>query len=115
VQQLKVDTLLPLMPRKKKGKAKMKGPIEAYDFIMEPEREYLINKLAPKTVRMKLYGALLDSIAAENGARTTAMQTATENAADLIQELKLKYNKARQEAITKEIIDIVGGSENLQN
>ncbi|MEN6363316.1 MAG: ATP synthase F1 subunit gamma [Bacteroidales bacterium] len=115
VQQLKVDTLLPLMPRKKKGKAKMKGPIEAYDFIMEPERKYLINKLAPKTVRMKLYGALLDSIAAEHGARTTAMQTATENAADLIQELKLKYNKARQEAITKEIIDIVGGSENLQN
>lgn len=110
VQQLTVDTILPLHPRKKKAKE----PVEALDFIMEPDRDYLINKLAPKVVRLKLYGALLDSIAGEHGARTTAMQTATDNAADLIQELKLKYNKARQEAITNEIIDIVGGAESLR-
>ena len=110
VQQLKVDTILPLLPKKKKAK----DPQEALDFIMEPDKDYLIQKLAPKVVRLKLYGALLDSVAAEHGARTTAMQTATENAGDLIQELKLKYNKARQEAITKEIIDIVGGAESLR-
>lgn len=110
IQQLKVDTILPLLPKKKKAK----DPQEALDFIMEPDKDYLIQKLAPKVVRLKLYGALLDSVAAEHGARTTAMQTATENAGDLIQELKLKYNKARQEAITKEIIDIVGGAESLR-
>jgi len=110
IQQLKVDTILPLLPQKKKAK----DPQEALDFIMEPDKDYLIQKLAPKVVRLKLYGALLDSVAAEHGARTTAMQTATENAGDLIQELKLKYNKARQEAITKEIIDIVGGAESLR-
>jgi len=65
-------------------------------------------------MRLRLYSALLDSIAAEHGARTTAMQTATDNAQDLIQELKLKYNKARQEAITNEILDIVGGAEGLK-
>jgi len=110
VQTLKVDTILPLVPKKKK----MRVSKEAFDFILEPDKEYLINQLAPKTVRLRLYSALLDSIAAEHAARTTAMQTATENAADLIQELTLKYNKARQEAITKEIIDIVGGAESLR-
>ena len=110
VQRLTVETILPLVPARKKAKLAH----DAMDFIMEPDKDYLIKKLAPKVVRLKLYSALLDSIAAEHGARTTAMQTATENAGDLIQELKLKYNKARQEAITKEIIDIVGGSESLR-
>ncbi|MDD4921214.1 MAG: ATP synthase F1 subunit gamma [Bacteroidales bacterium] len=110
VQTLMVDAVLPLLPAKKKAKQAQ----EAMDFIMEPDKDYLIRSLAPKVVRLKIYSALLDSIAAEHGARTTAMQTATENAADLIQELKLKYNKARQEAITKEIIDIVGGAESLR-
>lgn len=110
VQTLNVDTILPLVPHKRKAKTAH----ESLDFIMEPGKEVLVNKLAPKTVRMRLYSALLDSIAAEHAARTTAMQTATDNAADLIQELTLKYNKARQEAITKEIIDIVGGAESLR-
>ena len=110
VQQITVDHILPLFTSKKKAKQ----PMEALDFIMEPDKDYLIQKLVPKVIRLRLYSALLDSVAAEHGARTTAMQTATENAGDLIQELKLKYNKARQEAITKEIIDIVGGAESLR-
>ncbi|HEY5499060.1 MAG TPA: ATP synthase F1 subunit gamma [Bacteroidales bacterium] len=110
VQQITVDHILPLVTSKKKAKL----PMETLDFIMEPDKDYLIHKLVPKVVRLRLYSALLDSVAAEHGARTTAMQTATENAGDLIQELKLKYNKARQEAITKEIIDIVGGAESLR-
>ncbi len=84
------------------------------DYILEPDKDYLVKQLIPTVMRLKLYSALLDSIAAEHGARTTAMQTATDNAGELIQELKLKYNKARQEAITKEILDIVGGAEGLK-
>jgi len=110
VQQITVDTLLPLLP----GKKKSKESNFALDFILEPDLNYVMTKLMPKVVRLKLYSALLDSVAAEYGARTTAMQTATDNAQDMIQELKLKYNKARQEAITKEIIDIVGGAESLR-
>lgn len=88
---------------------------KALDYILEPNKEYLISKLVPTVLRLRLYSAILDSIAAEHGARTTAMQTATDNAEDLIFDLKLKYNKARQEAITKEIIDIVGGAEALRS
>lgn len=110
VQTLNVDTILPLVPHKRKAKFSH----ESLDFIVEPDKETLINKLAPKTVRLRLFSALLDSIAAEHAARTTAMQTATDNAGDLIQELTQKYNRARQEAITKEIIDIVGGAESLR-
>lgn len=88
---------------------------KALDYILEPNKEYLIKQLVPTVLRLLLYSAILDSIAAEHGARTTAMQTATDNAEDLIFDLKLKYNKARQEAITKEIIDIVGGAEALRS
>lgn len=88
---------------------------KALDYILEPNKEYLIKQLVPTVLRLRLYSAILDSIAAEHGARTTAMQTATDNAEDLIFDLKLKYNKARQEAITKEIIDIVGGAEALRS
>ncbi len=88
---------------------------KALDYILEPNKDYLIKQLVPTVLRLRLYSAILDSIAAEHGARTTAMQTATDNAEDLIVDLKLKYNKARQEAITKEIIDIVGGAEALRS
>lgn len=81
------------------------------DYILEPNREELIQELLPKVVKLHLYGTLLDSQAAEHGARTTAMQIASDNAEDLIQELKFEYNKARQESITKQILDIVGGAE----
>ena len=83
---------------------------EEVDYILEPTREELLTMLLPKVLRMKLYTALLDSNASEHAARTMAMQIATDNADDLLQELTLMYNKTRQQAITNELLDIVGGS-----
>ena len=83
---------------------------EEVDYILEPSREELLTLLLPKVLRMKLYTALLDSNASEHAARTMAMQIATDNADDLLQELTLMYNKTRQQAITNELLDIVGGS-----
>ena len=80
-------------------------------YIIEPDPQQLSKSLVPAVIRLKMYGALLNSYASEHGARTTAMQVATDNADELIENLKLQYNKLRQDAITKEIIDIVGGSE----
>ena len=80
------------------------------DYILEPSREELLATLLPKVLRMKLYTVLLDSNASEHAARTMAMQIATDNADDLLQELTLMYNKTRQQAITNELLDIVGGS-----
>lgn len=83
---------------------------EEVDYILEPSREELLSMLLPKVIRMKLYTVLLDSNASEHAARTMAMQIATDNADDLLQELTLMYNKTRQQAITNELLDIVGGS-----
>ena len=83
---------------------------EDTDYILEPSREELLTMLLPKVLRMKLYTVLLDSNASEHAARTMAMQIATDNADDLLQELTLMYNKTRQQAITNELLDIVGGS-----
>ena len=83
---------------------------EEIDYILEPSREELLTMLLPKVLRMKLYTVLLDSNASEHAARTMAMQIATDNADDLLQELTLMYNKTRQQAITNELLDIVGGS-----
>ena len=80
------------------------------DYIIEPSAEEVMQVLLPKVLRMKMYTALLDSNAAEHAARTMAMQIATDNANDLIQELTLIYNKSRQQAITNELLDIVGGT-----
>ena len=110
IQQITYEMFLPMIPSATDSKDKH----ITTDYILEPDKSYLVNQLVPKVMRLRLYSALLDSIAAEHGARTTAMQTATDNAQDLIQELKLKYNKARQEAITNEILDIVGGAEGLK-
>ena len=84
--------------------------LEDIDYILEPSREELLTMLLPKVLRMKLYTVLLDSNASEHAARTMAMQIATDNADDLLQELTLMYNKTRQQAITNELLDIVGGS-----
>ena len=83
---------------------------EDLDYILEPSREELLATLLPKVLRMRLYTVLLDSNASEHAARTMAMQIATDNADDLLQELTLMYNKTRQQAITNELLDIVGGS-----
>ena len=80
------------------------------DYLLEPSREELLVMLLPKVLRMKLYTVLLDSNASEHAARTMAMQIATDNADELLQELTLMYNKTRQQAITNELLDIVGGT-----
>ncbi len=80
------------------------------DLIVEPSKEELIVTLLPKVVRLRVFTTLLDSTAAEQAARTVAMQLATDNGNDLLQELTLEYNKGRQQKITSEILDIVGGS-----
>jgi F-type H+-transporting ATPase subunit gamma len=84
-----------------------------YDFIYEPSKENIIQELIPRSLKIQFYKALLDSHAAEHGARMTAMHQATDNASDLLKELTLQYNKARQATITGEILEIVGGAEAL--
>ena len=91
------------------------GPVilsdsEGSDVIIEPSRSELLAELLPKVQRLKIYTTLLDSNAAEHAARTVAMQTATDNGNDLLEQLTLEYNKGRQQKITSEILDIVGGT-----
>ena len=86
------------------------GNKQAIDFIAEPSKEEVIAELIPKSLHLKLFTALLDSLASEHAARVIAMQAATDNADDLLRELTLTYNKTRQQAITSELLDIVGGS-----
>jgi F-type H+-transporting ATPase subunit gamma len=81
------------------------------DYILEPSAAELLEDLLPKSLRLKFYTALLDSNASEHAARTVAMQTATDNGEDLLQELTLQYNKGRQQKITSEILDLAGGSQ----
>lgn len=82
----------------------------ALDYIIEPSKEVIFQQLIPKTLYLKVYTALLDSLASEHAARIIAMQVATDNADELLRELRLTYNKTRQQAITAELLDIVGGS-----
>lgn len=83
-------------------------------YILEPSRELIVKQLIPKSLRIQLYKAFLDSVASEHGARMTAMHKATDNAEDLIKDLQLDYNKARQASITTEILEIVSGAEALK-
>ena len=85
------------------------------DFIFLPSKEEIVSALIPKSLKIQFYKAVLDSYASEHGARMTAMHQATDNAGDLIKELNLAYNKARQASITKEILEIVSGAEALKN
>lgn len=104
-QVLTEETYLPLqLPESKQDGA------PATDYIVEPSRQEVVAKLIPGVLRLQLYTALLDSLASEHAARVIAMQIATDNADELLQELTLTYNKTRQQAITTELLDIVGGS-----
>ena len=85
------------------------------DYIYEPSQSAIINELLPKSLKMQFFKAVRDSFASEHGARMTAMHKATDNATELRDQLKLTYNKARQAAITNEILEIVGGAEALNN
>ena len=97
--------------RKKEVKEGETAPLND-NFIVEPDMNTVLSKLIPKMGHLMLYTALLDSIASEHAARMVAMQTATDNADELLRQLNLQYNKSRQQAITSELLDIVGGSVN---
>jgi F-type H+-transporting ATPase subunit gamma len=111
VQRVTVEQFLPVeMPAASATTSK-----SANDFIFLPSKEEIVSELIPKSLKIQFYKAILDSNASEHGARMTAMHQATDNAGDLIKELNLMYNKARQAAITKEILEIVSGAEALKN
>ncbi len=102
-----------LKKRKRKTMAKTDEAVPLNDnFIVEPDMHTVLSQLIPKMGHLMLYTALLDSIASEHAARMIAMQTATDNADELLRQLNLQYNKSRQQAITNELLDIVGGSVN---
>jgi F-type H+-transporting ATPase subunit gamma len=106
-QQVCIEPLLPITP--------MELPEDQLgDFIYEPSQEALLDSLLPMYVEVEIYRALLESVASEHGARMTAMDSATNNASDLIDRLTLQYNRARQAAITKELMEIIGGAEALK-
>lgn len=84
------------------------------DYIFEPSKEYIVQELIPRSLKLQFYKAILDSHASEHGARMTAMHKATDNASELLKELSLQFNKARQASITKEILEIVSGAEALK-
>ena len=108
VQLLKSEQLLPIVKTEDEEKT-----IVNTDYIFEPTQEEIITDLIPNSLKVSFYKAMLDSLASEHGARMTAMHKATDNASELIKDLKLTYNKARQAAITNEILEIVGGAEAL--
>lgn len=110
VQITTEEQYLPIPPAEQKADAASSST----EYIMEPDRATIVEQIIPKSLKIQLYKALLDSNAAEHGARMTAMHKATDNADALIKELKLSYNKARQAAITGEILEIVGGAEALK-
>ena len=102
--------LLPI-PKTAESEADGEAPV---DYIYEPGPDAILNDLLPRHVRMQVFRALMESLAGEYGARMTAMEAATKNAKDMIDILSIQYNKARQEKITKELLDIVGGAEALK-
>jgi F-type H+-transporting ATPase subunit gamma len=108
-QDLQVEPFLPIQPPSTDGE-----PSTATEYLFEPSQEEIALNVIPNTLKTQLYKALLDSFASEHGARMTAMHSATDNATEMLRELKLAYNKARQAAITGEILEIVGGAEALE-
>ena len=110
-QVLLSETLLPVkLEAEAASAAKPEAGQPALDFIVEPSPQQVLTELVPRSLHLKVYTALLDSLASEHAARVIAMQVATDNADELLRSLKLTYNKTRQQAITAELLDIVGGS-----
>jgi F-type H+-transporting ATPase subunit gamma len=107
-QIVQTEQFLPLAP------IKSDKPASTGDYIFEPSKEEIVLTLIPKSLKTQLYKGIRDSFASEHGARMTAMHKATDNATELRDQLKLTYNKARQAAITNEILEIVGGAEALK-
>ena len=108
-QIVKVKQILPVIPEKEAAAGDA-----SVDFLYEPNKQILLERLVPLYVQIQLYRAALESIAAEFAARMTAMENATKNAGEMIAKLTLSYNRARQAAITKELLEIIGGAEALK-
>ena len=108
VQIVKTEQFLPIVETEKE-----EGDNSSMDYIYEPSQESIVSDLIPKSLKIQIYRALLESNASEHGARMTAMDKATENAGEMLKDLKLVYNRTRQAAITTEILEIVGGAEAL--
>ena len=108
-QIIRIEQMLPMVDKKKDN-----GKTTKIDYIFEPSEEEIVLELMPKAIKMQLYKSVLESNASEHGARMTAMDKATDNANDLLRSLKIEYNRSRQAAITKEILEIVGGAEALK-
>ena len=108
--------LTPLLPFERPAvpEAESKGPRSLIDFEYEPSKEAVLDRLLPQAVAIRVYRALLESVASEHGARMSAMENATNNAEDAISRLTLTYNRTRQAAITKELMEIVSGAEALK-
>jgi F-type H+-transporting ATPase subunit gamma len=112
VQVLTEEQYLPIPVAEEKPDEKI---MTTYvDYIFEPTKEYIVKNLIPKSLKLQLYKAILDSNASEHGARMTAMHKATDNATEIIKDLRLDYNKARQASITNEILEIVSGANALE-
>ena len=111
VQNLVTEQYLPVLPPEETGETT--GMV--HDYIFEPSKEEIVEELVPRSLKIQLYRAILESYAAEHGARMTAMHKATENASDMLKELRISYNKARQASITNELIEIVSGADALRN
>lgn len=111
MQVLTAEQILPLLPAENAEEVKT----TEVDYIIEPSKEKIIEELIPKAIKTQLFKAVLDSNASEHGARMTAMDKATDNAGDLLRDLKLSYNQARQAAITTELSEIVSGAAALSN
>lgn len=112
VQELTVEQFLPIVkPEPDEEEEVVENNL---NFIFEPTQEQIVKELIPKSLKIQMFKAFLDSIASEHGARMTAMHKATDNASQLIKDLQLEYNKARQASITTEILEIVGGAEALK-
>ncbi len=109
VQIVKTEQLLPIVPPASDTNVKT----TATDYIYEPGKEEIVKDLIPRAIKTQFHKALLDSVASEHGARMTAMHKATDNAGEMLKGLKISYNKARQAAITNDILEIVGGAEAL--
>lgn len=107
------EQFLPIVPLKEQFEDVT--PANTTDYIFEPSKEEIVKQLIPKALKTQFFKGIRDSVASEHGARMTAMHKATDNATELRDQLKLTYNKARQAAITNEILEIVGGAEALNN
>jgi len=114
-QRLVIEQILPIQTDLTSQQSETRIPKSPINYIYEPSGQAIIEALIPKHLNFQIWRALLESYAAEQGARMSAMDNATTNASDMIRSLQLSYNKARQASITKELLEIVSGAEALKN